>query len=760
MRIVQTVTLASEDGAFGGPLAVAIAQCRELARRGHDVTLLAAWDGKLELTIPGVRVVLARGRRIPGTGFSGVRAPSLLKWLDQNRHQIDVVHVHAGRHALDLELASRARQLGLPYFLQTHGMIMPNRGPLARVLDRTVTRPLLRSAAAVLVLTEAEASGIHHVEPAARVRTVGNGLALFERPDRDDAARPEVLFLARLHPRKRVLAFAEMAAVLAGQGVDARFSVVGPDEGDLAELERFLQANPHVPLTYEGAVSPGDGAARTARADVYVLPSHGEVFPVSVLEALAAGTAVVLTNDCGIAERLDAAEAASVSDGSPADLAARVAHLLTNAAAREQQVRNGRALIAGEFGIRAAIDGIYDHYVAALERENRPSIVWVTNQAAPYRIPVWEALAEQVNLEIWLLESDQKLHRDRNNRGADWEVRGREFNFSVRTLPTYAIHRGEARHYIAGWLGRKPLKDVDGVLIGGWDSPAYWTVARAARKAGARRIGFYESHLLTQRNTGGPLAAARRWFFRSLDGVVVPGVAAQEALLHEGVDPGKIHLGFNAVDVQRIHAETNLERARHPRTDDNLRLLVVSQLIERKNISEAIKAIREPGLENTMLTVVGTGPLEVELTELIDNLDLSDRVDLVGYLPGTMLPRVFADHDALVHPALEEVWGLVVNEALAGGLSVVVSDRAGVASSVAGSTGVHQVEPTAPAIAEALRSVAVKQPVAHPAILEHTPDAFARIFLSALAPSVDLSEPSRAGGGEVSSTHDGSGEPR
>lgn len=732
MRIVQTVTLASEDGAFGGPLAVAVAQCRELARRGHDVTLLAAWDGKVSLTIPGVRVVLSRGQRIPRTGFSGVRAPALLTWLNKNRHEIDLVHVHAGRHALDLELALRSRQLRIPYILQTHGMVMPNSGPLARLLDATLTKPLLRSASAVFVLTDEESTGVRAIEPSARVQTVRNGLAAADRPGRGGPARPEVLFLARLHPRKRVLAFADMAKILTEEGLDARFAVVGPDEGDLPSLEQFRKANPEVPLSYEGHVSPGQGASRIAKAEVYVLPSHGEVFPVTVLEALAAGTAVVLTQDCGIAQRLDEAQAASVSDGSPANLAAAVKRLLTDPEERRRRISNGRALINGELGIGATIDDIESRYLAATEQKRRPSVVWVTNQAAPYRIPVWEALAEQVDLEVWLLESDRALHRDQNNRGADWEVQGREFTFSIRTIPTFAVRRGEARHYIAGWLGRNALKGVDGVLIGGWDSPAYWSVARAARRVGARRIGFYESHLLTQRNKSGLLAAARRWFFRSLDGVVVPGVAARDALLHEGIDPQRISLGFNAVDVERINSETNAERTQNPRTDEDLRLLVVGQLIERKNVAASIKALLEPGLERAKLTIIGTGPLHAELVHLINGQGLEERVALVGYVPGTALPKFFAQHDVLVHPAVEEVWGLVVNEALAAGLRVIVSDCSGVAPSVAGMEGVHITKPDSRSIANALRLTPSRAILERPVMLAHTPGAFAQTFHSAL----------------------------
>lgn len=612
---------------------------------------------------------------------------------------------------------------------------MPQDSARARLVDKLITRPLLRSAAAVLVLTNEEASGIREIEPTAHIERVGNGYGLVDRPHTSGADRPEVLFLARLHPRKRVLAFAEMAMLLSEAGVQARFSVVGPDEGDLHRLNQFAAVNPQVDISYEGAVAPGEGAARIARAEVYVLPSHGEVFPVTVLEALAAGTAVVLTQDCGIADRLRDADAASVSDGTPADLAAHVRRLLEDRHLLEHRAERGRGLIEGELGVGAMVDDVERHYVSAKERNDRPNVLWVTNQAAPYRIPVWDALAERVNLEIWLLESDRTLHRDRNNRGTDWRIGARNFGFAVRTIQALAINRGEGRHYITGWLGKNPFRNVDSVLIGGWDSPAYWSISRKARKAGVRRIGFYESHLLTQRNTSGFIAAARRWFFHSLDGVVVPGVAAQNALLHEGINVDRISMGFNAVDVHRIHEETRLAREQNPRTDGTLRLLVVSQLIERKNVAEAIRALNEPGLEGARLTIVGTGPLKGQLDELIEELGLDGRVDMLGYVTGTEMPKIFAQHDALIHPALEEVWGLVVNEALAAGLHVAVSDRCGIAPSVSHMEGVTTISADRRSIAEATRRVVPNQPLVYPEILANGPEPFAQIFLDALIPA-------------------------
>jgi hypothetical protein len=62
MRILHVVTLVSADGAYGGPVAVAVAQTQALAELGHDVTLLAGWDGRAKLSAPKVDVQLLRAR--------------------------------------------------------------------------------------------------------------------------------------------------------------------------------------------------------------------------------------------------------------------------------------------------------------------------------------------------------------------------------------------------------------------------------------------------------------------------------------------------------------------------------------------------------------------------------------------------------------------------------------------------------------------------------------------------------------------------
>lgn len=355
MRIVHVVTYVSEDGAFGGPIAVAVAQLEELARRGHEVELLAGWDGKATLAVVGVKVSLFKVKRVRKAGFSGLVAPGLARAARARARDGAIIHVHLARDLVTLPAALAVLTYTKPA-LQTHGMVMPDARMAAKLLDRFFTSRVLRRARRVLVLTESEANGIKEISTgSSAVELIANGLRAPEVSSHSRRAN-EVLFLARLHPRKGVLAFGEMCKILVQRGVAVRCVVVGPDEGDLPKLRAFVSANSlDEHLIYEGVLPTGQAINRLSKAGVYVLPSTGEVFPMTVLEALAAGTPVVTTNDSGLAPHLVALGAAEVTGGNPEELADAVSRILTDRSLRDRLILNGRLGLTTTFSIEAVV---------------------------------------------------------------------------------------------------------------------------------------------------------------------------------------------------------------------------------------------------------------------------------------------------------------------------------------------------------------------------------------------------------------------
>lgn len=318
MRILGVVTLVSPLGEYGGPTRVAINQLTALKTQGHDVVLAGGqrgFDGEVPTEIEGIPTRLFPVTNIlPGTGFAGLASPGLWRAVKRHAREFDVVHVHAARDLVTLPAARLALRSGARVVLQTHGMIDPSSHPLAGPLDAILTRPVLASAQAVTYLTAQEKSALDVVSRgAAHLEELANGVPMNEpAPARQD---PHVLYLARLAPRKRPLHFVHAAAQLAAEYPRARFTLLGPDEGEGDAVRAAIaESGFEDRIRWEGPVLMTDATARMQEASLYVLPSVDEPYPMSVLEAMSVGLPVIVTDSCGLASFVDEHDAGAVVD--------------------------------------------------------------------------------------------------------------------------------------------------------------------------------------------------------------------------------------------------------------------------------------------------------------------------------------------------------------------------------------------------------------------------------------------------------------
>ncbi|WP_166903234.1 glycosyltransferase [Mycobacterium sp. DL440] len=371
--VLQVVTLITPDGAYGGPVRVAFNQSRQLRAAGHRTMVAGGVRGyrKIPTALDGIPVRLAKARSIiPMLGFSGMIAPALLGWMVLNRRSFDVIHVHLARDLITLPAAVMALILRKRLVVQTHGMIADSSHPIAPLLDRVLTRPILRRAAAVLYLTVEERVALSRVQPEAAVQHLPNGVPGYDGTSTVGSGdrtsdQVEVLYLARLQSRKRPVLFAKTAARLVAEGCDARFTLVGPDEGEAAQvLETIMRSGTRTDeIRWEGALPPDRTVARMAAASIYVLPSVDEPFPMSVLEAMSVGLPVVITESCGLAETVRASGSGMVVDESEDSLIEAIRMLITDQRLREQMSAAARQTAAAAFSMEAVardLTAVYD----------------------------------------------------------------------------------------------------------------------------------------------------------------------------------------------------------------------------------------------------------------------------------------------------------------------------------------------------------------------------------------------------------------
>ena len=376
MRVLQVVTLVSGVGAFGGPTRVAVNQCEALQARGHDTLLVG---GSADLPLSTSRMGAAPVRLFPTRHVAGSKpmaylwSPSMLRWLWRHVGDFDVVHVHLARDGVALPAAIIARRRRRPYVVQSHCMVIPRSGIAQRAVDRLATRRVLRHAATVFALSTEEIGQLTAVLGAPRrIDLLPNGIALpLAEAVASLSSGPEFLFLARLHPRERAPVFVDAAATLLSTG-SASFTLVGPDEGEGAAVSSAIaEFAAHHPrradaLRWTGALAPEEISARMAAAYAYVLPSVDEPFPMTVLEAMAAGKPVIVTDSNGLAGIVGDYGAGIVVPGDSAQaLVEAMQRLASEPTLAERMGRQALVAVREKFSIDAVADTLEDRYRAA-----------------------------------------------------------------------------------------------------------------------------------------------------------------------------------------------------------------------------------------------------------------------------------------------------------------------------------------------------------------------------------------------------------
>ena len=174
---------------------------------------------------------------------------------------------------------------------------------------------------------------------------------------------------------------------------------------------------------------------------------------------------------------------------------------------------------------------------------------------------------------------------------------------------------------------------------------------------------------------------------------LVGGQSHVEYLRALGLSAERISTGYDAVD--NSHFTRGADEARSNPQSNCQRLglphgyfLASSRFIPKKNLLFLVRAYRRyqashrksgAGDEPWKLVLLGDGPLRPEIERLARDLLVADAVLLPGFKKYEELPVYYGLAGAFVHASTTEQWGLVVNEAMASGLPVIVSNRCGCA---------------------------------------------------------------------------------
>lgn len=332
--------------------------------------------------------------------------------------------------------------------------------------------------------------------------------------------------------------------------------------------------------------------------------------------------------------------------------------------------------------------------------ESPMKLLAIFGSPVPYTTPFLNALAKRLDLHVIYLSTEDQVSRFENTWGVD-----PEFDYSVywkRSLhvPSLDLHT----ELSLGVSRRLSELEPDAILLVSWKpmglEPLLWS-----RLSDRAAVMWSESTSFSGLLRGPASTLIRRWMTRAFDSFVTSGSQAARYLEEQlGVPPTRIVTSI-VPGTAGPYPTTRGGRD----SPDEVRFLFVGRLVARKRPLELIESFANvrDAVPNSTLTVVGGGELQSAVERAAARVP---GVRYEGHREGAELDALYSTSDILVLPALREVWGVVVNEALSHGLFVIATDEVGSAYDLLEEqTGLvlpaHDVGRLAPSMIEVARTL-------------------------------------------------------
>ena len=296
-------------------------------------------------------------------------------------------------------------------------------------------------------------------------------------------------------------------------------------------------------------------------------------------------------------------------------------------------------------------------------------ILYLTGYPAPYRVAYFDELGHSADVTV--LFADRK--EDQLHRSQAWFVQNMG-NFRAVQLEkrVTAMRGGYLCLDVIKWLRQK----WDVIVLCGYASP---TVMLAMAYLKARRIPFWmevDGGLI--RPDSRPKYLFKKMLVSSASGWLSSGKSTTDYLVHYGAKRERVY----EYPFSSLHEKDMPNRILTPEEKQALRqelgiadgkmILSIGQFIHRKGYDILLRSAAklEPGTE---IYIVGGNPTE-EYLQICREENLQN-IHFEGFMKKEQLLKYYQAADLFVLPTREDIWGLVINEAMAYGLPVITTDR-------------------------------------------------------------------------------------
>jgi len=296
---------------------------------------------------------------------------------------------------------------------------------------------------------------------------------------------------------------------------------------------------------------------------------------------------------------------------------------------------------------------------------------------SPYRIPLFEALAKEENLEF------QVYYCAQTHKCCQWQNHESE-NYKYITLNGFRVESSYFTYYINLEIFSLIKRRYDIIIIGGCKDFTS-IMAFIISKINKKHIIIWTEGIKTSKSLLGKIfTPIFSYLIKKSDAVVVPGTKSKEYVLGYGCSEDKIFLAPNIVDNDfyifecgKIKNEIYNYKLKYNLLNKNV-ILYVGRLIKQKGVDYLIESVHllNKDFNNVCLIIVGDGPYREELEKHCKKINVQNVI-FTGWKDGIEKIIYYSIADIFVLPTLNDVWGLVINEAMCCKLPVITTKFAG-----------------------------------------------------------------------------------
>jgi glycosyltransferase involved in cell wall biosynthesis len=303
-------------------------------------------------------------------------------------------------------------------------------------------------------------------------------------------------------------------------------------------------------------------------------------------------------------------------------------------------------------------------------------------EPTPYRAPLLDRVAALDDVDLTVIYAAQTV------AGRTWRVEPRHRAVFLRGVGLPGAGRILHHDYplTPGVVAALSSARPDVVVVSGWSTFAAQAAIAWCR---ARRVPYV---LVVESHDEGPRAGWRRAvkgsvvprIVRGASGALVTGTLARRSMVARGASPEHVRVFANTIDVEGFGARVDglgsrrqALRARLGAGPDDVVVLSVARLAPEKGLDLLVHAVAEAGDPRLLLVVAGEGSERERLRDLADVRGV--RLVLTGDLEWERIVEAYAAADVFALLSAREPWAVVVNEAAACALPLVLSDRVGAA---------------------------------------------------------------------------------